>query len=93
MSTSVAEMCVHVQRFLLTRGHLVVVGSGAVAEHVFHLQKLVCAVASDDGESKSLGALLQRCVVHLTLQLAGVCSEARRSSLTCKQRVHVSIGV
>lgn len=57
---------------LLTRRHLVIVGSRAVAEHIFHLQKLICAVTSDDGESKSLGALLQRRVVYLTLQLAGV---------------------
>lgn len=57
---------------LLTGRHLVVVGSRAVAEHVFHLQKLISAVTSDDGESKALGALLQRCVVHLALQLAGV---------------------
>lgn len=67
---------------LLTRRHLVVVGSGAVAEHVFHLQKLICAVTSNNGESKSLGTLLQRCVVHLTLQLVGVCSEAKPTSLT-----------
>lgn len=57
---------------LLTGCHLVVVGGGAVAEHVFHLQKLVRAVTSDDGESEALGALLQRRVVHLTLQLARV---------------------
>lgn len=77
-----ARACVEVS---LTRRHLVVVGSGAVAQHVFHLQELVGAVASDDGEPESLGALLQRRVVHLALQLAGVCSEARRTSLTCKQ--------
>ena len=75
-----ARACAEVS---LTGRHLVVVGSGAVAQHVFHLQELVGAVTSDDGESESLGALLQRRVVHLALQLAGVCSEARRTSLSC----------
>lgn len=44
---------------LLTRSHLVVVGSGAVAEYVFHLQEFIGAVASNDGESKALRALFQ----------------------------------
>lgn len=42
---------------LLTRSHLVVMGSRAVAEYVFHLQELIGAVASDDGESEALRAL------------------------------------
>lgn len=89
---------VHLQKtlqiaILLTGRHLVVMGSRAVAEYVFHLQKLICAVTSDDGESKSLGALLQRCVVHFPLQLAGVRSEARRTSLTYAQSVHGSTRV
>lgn len=44
---------------LLTRSHLVVVGSRAVAEYVFHLQELIGAVASDDGESEAVWALFQ----------------------------------
>lgn len=44
---------------LLTRSHLVIMGSRAVAKYVFHLQELICAVASDDGESEALRALFQ----------------------------------
>lgn len=71
-------------RGLLTGRHLVVMGSRAVAEHVFHLEKLISAVASNDGESKALCALLQRCVVHVTLQLVGVWRETKCTSITCK---------
>jgi len=73
---------------LLTGCHLLVVGGGAVAHHVLHLQELVGAVAADDGESKPLGALLQRRVVQLALQFAGVRREAERTALTCTQRAH-----
>lgn len=44
---------------LLTGSHLVVMGSRAIAQNVFHLQKLIGAVASDDGESEALRALFQ----------------------------------
>lgn len=44
---------------LLTRSHLVVLGSRAVAEYIFHLQELIGAVASDYGESEALWALFQ----------------------------------
>lgn len=60
-------------------------GCRAVAEHIFHLQELISAVASDYGEAKALGALLQGCVVHLALKLAGVQGETRTGSFTCKR--------
>lgn len=44
---------------LLTRSHLVIMGSRAIAKYVFHLQELIGAVASDDGESEALRALFQ----------------------------------
>lgn len=42
-------------------------GSRAIAEHVFHLQELISAVASNNGEAKALRTLLQGCVIHLAL--------------------------
>lgn len=44
---------------LLTRSHLVVMGSRAVAQYVFHLQELVGSVPSNDSEAKALWALFQ----------------------------------
>lgn len=91
VNRNIFSSCVATYEAVLTGRHLVVVGSRAVAEHVLHLQKLVSAVASDDGESKALGALLQRRVVHLTLQLAGIRSETRHTSLACEPGAHVSM--
>lgn len=83
-------VCEREREILPTGRHLVVVGSRAITEHIFHLQKLIRAIASYDGESKSLGALLQRSVVHLPVELAGVWGEAGCTPLTCAQRVQDS---
>ena len=66
----------------LTRGHLVVLGGGAVLQDVLHLQELVSAVPPDDGEAKAVGALPQGRVVQLPVQLAGVRREGGRHALT-----------
>lgn len=63
----------------------------SVAEHIFHLQELISAVASDYSEAEALGALLQGGVVHLALKLAGVQGETRTGSFTCKRRRRVCI--
>lgn len=66
-------------------------GCRAVAEHIFHLQELISAVASNYGEAKALGALLQGCMVHLPLELARVQGENRSGSFTCKCIFFVNI--
>lgn len=66
-------------------------GCRAVAEHIFHLQELISAVASNYGEPKALGALLQGCMVQLALELARVQGETGSGSFTCKQGRQVSI--
>ena len=65
------RVCLHV-RTTLTRGHLVVVRSGPVSEHVLHLEELVMAVAPNDGEAKPLGALPQICPQNGALEMGWV---------------------
>lgn len=57
-------------------------GCRAVAEHIFHLQELISAVAPDYSEAKALRAFLQGRVVHLALKLAGVKGKTRTWSFT-----------
>ena len=60
---------------MFTGGDLVVVGGGAVRQHVLNLEELVGAVPPDDGEAEAQGALPQRSAQDVPLQLGRVPGE------------------